>query len=125
MDIRTCEGENYSVRCDAQAATVVFEGSLRLSGPDAYSDINQMLHSRLEQCSNSASEASPEQITLDIQELKFLNSSGISMLSKFVISVRKQENVKIVILASENVPWQSKSLKNLQRLLPSLEIEMK
>lgn len=43
------------------------------------------------------------------------------MLSKFVIHCRKN-NVKVRIQWSDAIAWQNKSLKNLQRLLPALEL---
>lgn len=112
MDIQTIEGENYVVRSDSASATAVLEGSLRLSGPEAYSPIDQLLRTLLAQ--------QPELITLDLRKLDFLNSSGINMISKFVISVRRHEDVNMQVLGSSDIPWQGKSLKNLQRLLPQL-----
>ena len=66
----------------------------------------------------------PETITLDLKELEFLNSSGISMLSKFVINIRKKKNSSITVKGSNAIPWQGKSLKNLQRLMPTLTLEL-
>ncbi|NEQ49532.1 MAG: hypothetical protein F6K11_05280 [Leptolyngbya sp. SIO3F4] len=114
MDIRAIEGENYLVQCDDQTATITFQGSLRLSGPDAYMPINNLMGDLLKQ--------GPELIKLNLRDLRFLNSSGISMISKFVIRVRSTKTVSMVVVGSQDTPWQGKSLKNLQRLLPSLEI---
>lgn len=63
-------------------------------------------------------------MTIDLQKLLFLNSSGISMLSKFVISLRKKKRLQLIVLGSEEVPWQKKSLKNLQKFLPGLKLEI-
>lgn len=117
MGIQMIEGENYTVQCDDQTATIKFQGSLRLSGPDAYAPINQLMGDLLQQ--------KPDLITLELRDLKFLNSSGISMISKFVIRVRSAQTVNMTVVGSEDTPWQGKSLKNLQRLLPSLEIVLK
>jgi hypothetical protein len=62
-------------------------------------------------------------LTLNLQELEFLNSSGISMLSMFVVKVRNQGQSQLVIQGSNQVLWQTKSLRNLQRLMPSLKLE--
>jgi hypothetical protein len=71
-------------------------------------------------------------ITLDLRKLEFLNSSGINVLSKFIIKVRQhrerqakenQPETNMVVYGSQTIPWQSKSIKNLQRLMPSLELE--
>jgi len=62
-------------------------------------------------------------LTLNLRELEFLNSSGISMLSMFVVKVREKGSVQMVLQGSNKVLWQTKSLKNLQRLMPSLKLE--
>lgn len=113
MEIKT---DSYQVTYDHQANTVFFVGSLRLNGTSEYAAIYELL--------NNVVEANPGQITLDIRELKFLNSSGINMLSKFVIGVRKKQNVRMSIIGLQEIPWQGKSLKNLQRLMPSLSLEL-
>jgi hypothetical protein len=41
-----------------------------------------------------------------------------------VIKVRQQGNIQMVLQGSKNIPWQGKSLKNLQRLMPSLQLEL-
>lgn len=58
------------------------------------------------------------------EKLGFLNSSGISMLSKFVIGLRKQKGTLLIVLGSNDQPWQGKSLQNLVRLLPGLKLEV-
>ncbi|EDZ94935.1 MAG: hypothetical protein ABWU14_02690 [Limnospira maxima] len=73
---------------------------------------------------NDVLDIEPSPITLNLRELQFLNSSGINMLSKFVIKVRQKKNMNLVLLASSKIPWLGTSLKNLQRLMPSLEWEI-
>jgi Uncharacterized conserved protein len=41
-----------------------------------------------------------------------------------VIKVRQQKNIQIAVKGSKTIPWQGKSLKNLQRLMPSLQLEL-
>ncbi|MGD1808704.1 slr1659 superfamily regulator [Dapis sp. BLCC M126] len=108
--------QNYQVNFDSDTATVTFQGSLRLSGMEEYKPIVELL--------NQVNEMDYETINLDLKELEFLNSSGISVLSKFVISVRKKKSTSILIKGSKGVPWQGKSLKNLQRLMPTLILEL-
>jgi hypothetical protein len=95
---------------------VKFCGSLRLNGLIEYEPILAILNYGIEQKNND--------LILDLQSLDFLNSSGISVLSKFVIKVRNQENTKLTIIGSQKVLWQSKSLKNLQKLMPSLVLNI-
>ncbi|MGK7882380.1 MAG: hypothetical protein AB4060_20105 [Crocosphaera sp.] len=112
MEIKT---DDYFVIYNPETITVSFGGSLRLGGSEEYAPIVELL--------DEAVASEPEIITLDLIALEFLNSSGISMLSKFVISVRKKKNISITVKGSDDVPWQGKSLKNLQRLMPSLKLE--
>lgn len=110
------KADTYFVHYNTTDETVVFEGSLRLNGMEEYSSISDLLNNVIEQ--------EPGKIVLNLKNLKFLNSSGISMLSKFVINVRKKNNIQMVVIGTEANPWQSKSLKNLQRLMPSLTLEL-
>ncbi|WP_305984937.1 hypothetical protein [Roseibium sp. MMSF_3544] len=97
-----------------EASTIHYEGTMRLSGTDAYAPILEIM--------NSVLSSKPEVITLDLTGLEFLNSSGINLLAKFTIEIRKQPDVGVRVLGSKAIPWQSKSLRNLQRLHPSLEL---
>ncbi|MCC5618427.1 hypothetical protein LC605_25745 [Nostoc sp. CHAB 5836] len=112
MEIKT---ENYNIWYDAAAKAVIFQGSLRLGGMEEYAPIVQLLDNVVVE--------RPLTLTLNLRELKFLNSSGINVLSKFVIKVRQQKNMQLMVQGSTNIYWQGKSLKNLQRLMPSLELE--
>jgi hypothetical protein len=111
------KAEDYTVSYDTATATVSCQGSLRLSGMEEYAPIVQLL--------NNVADQEPLTITLNLQKLEFLNSSGISMLSKFVLKVRQKKNIQMLVQGSKGIPWQGKSLKNLQRLMPSLELELK
>ncbi|MCC0177357.1 STAS domain-containing protein [Waterburya agarophytonicola K14] len=113
MEIKT---ENYKVVYDEVSNNIVFDGSLRLNGTAEYASITELL--------NNVAQQEPEKIVLDLKELNFLNSSGISILSKFVINIRRRKNIQMVVIGAKKNPWQGKSLKNLQRLMPSLKLEM-
>jgi hypothetical protein len=107
--------DNYLVCQQENSDTITFKGSLRLSGMEEYGPIINLL--------NTLADRDPNCIILDLQGLEFLNSSGISMLSKFVITIRKKASTAITVKASKSIPWQEKSLKNLQRLMPTLTLE--
>ncbi len=121
MEIKT---DTYTVKYDEENNVILCEGTLRLSGMEEYSPVVELL--------NAVVEKSPPLITLDLQKLEFLNSSGINVLSKFIIKVRQhrerqtkenQPETNMVVYGSQTIPWQSKSIKNLQRLMPSLELK--
>jgi len=113
MEIKT---ENYNIVYDEASSNVIFDGSLRLNGSVEYASISELL--------DFVAQQEPEKIVLDLKELTFLNSSGISILSKFVIKVRKRKTIQMVVIGAKKNPWQGKSLKNLQRLMPSLKLEL-
>ncbi|WP_035994407.1 slr1659 superfamily regulator [Leptolyngbya sp. KIOST-1] len=108
------ETEDYRVYYQAETATVVMEGFLRLDGIEAYQPVMDLL----------LAAAMEEACTVDLHQLEFLNSSGISMLSMFVVKVRDRGTTRLSFRGSEGILWQTRSLKNLKRLMPELHIEM-
>jgi len=110
------QGEKYRVEYVEKTTTVNFKGDISLGGSQEYTPIVDLL--------NEAANSSPPILTLNLKELTFLNSSGISMLSKFVLVFRKKKGVQLVVLGSKTMPWQAKSLKNLERLLPGLKLQI-
>jgi hypothetical protein len=112
--VKNINGESFEIRMDDDNAIVFFKGALRLSGMDDYAPILRMLKETL------VRPAVP--IVLDLRELDFLNSSGITMFSRFVIEARDHVGIDLKFLASASVPWHARSLKNLQRLMPSLNV---
>lgn len=109
------KGDEYRVWYEPSSSIVYCQGSLRLAGMEEYAPIVGMLDNIIQE--------NPKQLTLNLCELEFLNSSGINVLSKFVIKVRQKESIKIIVCGSDAIPWQRKSLKNLQRLMSSLVLE--
>ena len=115
MSDATVKGPGYSVSYAADTATVHFEGSLRL-GTAEYEPIAALLNGVLAE--------RPRAITLRMTELVFLNSSGINTLYKFIIAVRKLGDIAVHVDASATITWQSKSLQNLRKFLPSITLTM-
>ncbi len=109
----TIEGENYKVEYSPERANIAISGALRLAGLGEYAPIIEILNAAL---------AAHASIRLDMKQLEFLNSSGIAMLSKFVIEARNKGDVDLTIHGSSNIPWQGKSLVNLQRLMPKITL---
>jgi anti-anti-sigma factor len=111
MEIKTDE---YAIWYDSAISTVFVQGFLRLDGMEEYQPIMDLLMSAVDQAST---------FTLNLENLEFLNSSGISMLSMFVVKIREKGSVQMVLQGSDKVLWQTKSLKNLKRLMPALTLE--
>lgn len=116
MAIEEIKNQDYAVKYNSDSSLVDFIGLLSLQGAKEYAPIAALL--------NKITAHEPEQITLNLKKLEFLNSSGISMLSKFVLGLRKKKGIQLVIIGSHEIPWQVKSLRNLQKFLPSLKLEI-
>jgi hypothetical protein len=114
--MRNINGETFEIRLEEDNSTVIFKGALRLNGMEDYAPILELLKETLIHPVAS--------IVLDLRELDFLNSSGITMFSRFVIEARDRVGIDLQVLASETVPWHARSLKNLQRLMPALNIRL-
>jgi len=114
--VKEIKTDDYRIWYDSTIETVTCQGSFRLTGMQEYAPIVELL--------NEAATQESLQITLDVRDLEFLNSSGINVLSKFVINIRQQKTKQITVRGSDDIPWQEKSLRNLQRLMPSLQLEM-
>ncbi len=116
MDVTVeVKADEYRVWLEPETSTVFFKGFLRLDGMAAYQPIMDLLV--------AAMESTPTCI-LNLQGLEFLNSSGISMLSMFVVKVRQRGDAQLILQGSNTILWQTKSLKNLQRLMPSLVLTL-
>ncbi|HBE19108.1 MAG TPA: hypothetical protein DEG17_18205 [Cyanobacteria bacterium UBA11149] len=116
MDFQEIKTQDYTIQYNPESVTFTFQGELSLGGPAEYEPIAKLLEDVANQ--------QPPSITLNLKKLAFLNSSGISLLSKFAIGVRKRKTIKVLIQGSSDIPWQEKSLANLEKLLPSLKLEL-
>lgn len=96
---------------DRSAATVA--GVFRLASPSAYVPVMKPLVDCIE--------AKPRAFRLDLAGVSFMNSSGVTALSRLVMSAR-QHDVALVCVVDDAVPWQGKTLSSLQRLYPKLEL---
>ena len=111
------KGQAYHIYYDLNSRTIHLKGKIRLRGMEEYTKIITFL--------NSIVETEDQELTLDIQYLELLNSSGINMLSKFFIGIRKQKKIQMSVTASQGMSWQAKLVKNLQRLFPGLNFDFR
>jgi hypothetical protein len=107
------EAPNYSVEYNEETHRVSFSGTLRLQGRSEYQEIYSLLM--------AAAEGSEGPVVLDIKELRYLNSSGISSLSLFIVQMRKRVK-PVKIIGNSNMSWQAKSIRNFERLHPQVEL---
>jgi hypothetical protein len=108
------KADDYRVWYDSENSTVFCCGYLRLDGTEEYQPIMDLLIGAIND---------QPKITVNLRELEFLNSSGISMLSMFVIKVRQHGDIQLIFEGSSKILWQTKSLKNLQRLMPTVQLD--
>jgi hypothetical protein len=118
MTFQVLSGDDYTVKHDPGSDTVTFSGSIRLQTMDDYAPIRKLLDDALVDAGSGAT------LFLDFRELRFLNSSGINTISRFVIDARKQNLVMLKALGNQEIYWQQKSLTNLQRLWPKVIIDI-
>ncbi len=105
------QGDGYSIEYDAKHSTVHLCGIMRLKN-EAYAPLAELLDQLLQQHLSN--------ITLNLRQLKALNSSGITLLAKFIAQLNRQKNTQLMICAAPHSAWQKKSLGNFQRLMPDL-----
>jgi hypothetical protein len=111
----TIETDAYTVTAIKEDSAVKMKGTLRLQGREQYRPIFDLLM--------EAASWREGTLTIDMRELIFLNSSGISAVSLFIIEMRKIDK-PITIIGSNSITWQSKSLMNFQRLYEQVEIKI-
>lgn len=118
MTIETINGEGYSLEYNDGTQSVSFVGTIRLQSTSEYAAIMEMLKK-----AHGETEAG-EILNLDFRQLRFLNSSGINSISRFVLFARKDDKVNLKVLGNQDIYWQLKSLTNLQKLWPKVQVEI-
>lgn len=103
--------DDFTINCEGRSAKLA--GVMRLQSPNAYEEPFEPIHSEIQ---------SPEgQYVLDISNLTFLNSSGVSALARLILLAR-QHNTPVSVVCSNDIPWQGKTIPSLQKLYAELEI---
>lgn len=116
--MKKIEAEKYTVISQPDSGVVTFQGALRLGNVEEYQPILALLDETLA----NISQQGLSQITVDLRELEFLNSSGIHTFSKFFLKAQNG-GCEVIVKASKKIPWQSRMLKNIGRVIPSLQLE--
>lgn len=110
MKIQTTE---YTIDCRDAEPYAKLSGVLRLASPAAYEQAFAPIRKHLA--------ATIGAYTLDVAQLTFMNSSGITGLSRLVMQARSDSR-DLVIVVSDTIPWQRKTFGSLQKLYPKLQI---
>jgi hypothetical protein len=110
MKVQTTE---YVIECREGAPFAKISGVLRLATPAAYEHALAPIRQHLA--------ATTGVYTLDVAQLTFMNSSGITGLSRIVMLARSDSR-EMMIIVSDTVPWQRKTFSSLQKLYPKLQV---
>lgn len=108
------ESEDYGIDCSAPA-TAVLRGVLRLPSPLSYEERFQPIRAALDTAAA---------YTIDITAVVFMNSSGITGLSRLVLHARGLDR-PLTLVGAEAVPWHEKTLLSLKRLYGKVDVQMR
>ncbi|NCN08327.1 MAG: hypothetical protein GW938_00635 [Leptospira sp.] len=112
MEVKT---EEYAAYFDDKQQSVIMTGSMRLQNLASYEEIKNILKEGLEKSST--------QLTIDLRNLNFLNSSGITTLSLFIIEARNKKSTPMKVIGSAKIAWQIKSVLNFKKLWNDITLE--
>ena len=108
------KGDAYHVTYDPETATAVFQGSVRLLGVKDYETVKQLM--------DDIVTAAPETLTLDLRQLRFLNSLGTYLLMGFILKMRDNTSSHVIVHGLAGTHWQERAFGDLERLMPSIEL---
>lgn len=110
----TDENGEYRVAYNADTGTVSCKGIFVLRGKDGHRPVAEFFQNVVDE--------SPDGLTLDIRNLKFLNSSGIATIAGFIVGIKKKGAGKLMIQCSKEHSWQERSARAMSQLMPGLEL---
>ena len=114
QDTYEYNGNQFNITCHlslGEIPKVVFQGSMRMASAEEVPVIEL-----LQRVVNRA--AGEDYVVVDLHQLDFINSQGISVLYKFAINLRNK-NVGVNIYAVKQSTWQQATLNNVLKLSPS------
>lgn len=112
--MKKLQAGDAEITYDNTMSQLTFKGSMRLANMKEYDVVSEFL--------KEASEHSTDKLILNLEQLKFLNSSGITTLSLFILNCKKKNNLKITVQGNNDISWQQKSISNFQKLWNDVEI---
>jgi hypothetical protein len=104
-----------SHKVDHDRDRTVVRGVLRLESVDAYDAVFGPARAGLTLPHGS--------YTIDVTGVSLMNSSGIRALANLVL-LAKQHDTSLVLLGSESVAWQRKTMASLSSLYDRVEIRL-
>ena len=105
--------EDFNINCSNPNKAEII-GSMRLPSPLSYENLFEAIKEQLE--------LSTETYEINLVQLNYLNSSGLTALARILILGRSLKK-PIKIIANQSIPWQKKSLTSLNKLWDKITIE--
>jgi hypothetical protein len=93
----------------------ILSGELRLPSPTSYEQPFTHIKDQLENTNIKT-------YSIDLSNLTFLNSSGITALARIIILARNKE-VPMSLIIKDDIPWQKKTITSLIHLWDQVEIK--
>ena len=118
MQIKT---EKFCVNYDNTTATITFEGKIFLNGSQEYAPLLQLLkHAAAQEIQ------AQKKLIVDFRHLKLLNSSGITMMTKFIMYIFEEEclELEITFVGQKAITWHQKLLENISMLQSAVVIQL-
>ncbi|MCC5918229.1 MAG: hypothetical protein JJU02_12995 [Cryomorphaceae bacterium] len=112
----TLKAGDAEVTLDENSSSIKFSGSMRLANMKEYEQVADFLKEHGNTFDDS--------LVLDFENLQFLNSSGITTISLFILNCKKNGGLELTVKGSNEVSWQQKSLSNFKKLWPNIKLEM-
>jgi hypothetical protein len=108
------KNKDFSLEIIPEQALATLKGVMRLPSPAMYSEGFELLA--------QAIFASKVTFVLRIADVPFMNSSGVTALSRVILDLKKK-SVPLKILGQKGVTWQEKTLSSLCKLHPGIQVE--
>jgi len=117
QDTYEYKGDQFKITSHLSAGDVpkvVFQGAMRMTSSEE-TPIIELLQHVVDKV------AGEDYVVIDLRDLDFINSQGISVLYKFAINLRNK-NMKVNIFAVKQSAWQQATLNNVLKLSPNSTI---
>ncbi len=95
---------------------------LTMSGTVEMRDPGEMLNPFWSRIDMEARNRSLQSVEVDLQDLSFMNSSGILTLVRWITKLKASAAYRLVIRYDRNVTWQRSSIPTLAKLAPNVVV---
>lgn len=103
--------KDFKIQLDE--AKAVMSGVLRLPSPRSYDEYFQPIEENI---------AKADAFTIDLTEVTFLNSSGITAVSKLIFLAKKHDKA-ITFHLNPTIPWQPKTFASVAKLWEKMTLK--